>query len=67
MNNVDPCSKNYFMGKVFGISAFCCAMAGIIPLDSAAQRQGYKAPVSEEAHGPGGWMCGWCEMTSVCS
>lgn len=67
MKNVDPCSKKYFIGKGFGISAFCCRRAGVIPLDSAAHPQVCKAPVSEGARGPGGWMCGWWEMMSVCS
>jgi len=67
MNNVDPCSKKHFVGKIFGISTFCCGRAGVIPSDSAAHRQGCKASLSKWAHGPGGWMCGWCEVKSVCS
>lgn len=47
MNNIDPCSKKYFLGKVFGISAFHRGSAGVIPSDSAAHRRGYKASLSE--------------------
>lgn len=54
MNNVDPCSEKYFVGKVFGISSLCCERAGVIRSDSAAHWHGYKALVSEHACGPGG-------------